>query len=172
LTFQHLPTLRQNLVKLGHARRYGAHFEDLDEANPSKVLQEAISLHLISNVEKTAFLPCQNSVKMSSAVQQVPFPLHESPRPLIPGMLALTSWSKTLQPSKQMHLTFNEIHTTLQTVDRNKLQQNTSTAKPEHFHHQALSQSSNTASTASKAFWVVGSSPVAKPLLLDLGSRV
>jgi hypothetical protein len=71
------------LVKLGHTRRYGAHFEDLDEGHPSRVLQEAISLHLVSNIKKTAFLPCQNSVKMSSAIQQVPFPLHESPRPLI-----------------------------------------------------------------------------------------
>jgi hypothetical protein len=71
------------LVKLGHTRRYGAHFEDLDEAHPSRVLQEAISFHLVSNIKKTAFLPCQNSVKMSSAIQQVAFPLHESPRPLI-----------------------------------------------------------------------------------------
>jgi hypothetical protein len=47
------------------------------------VLQEAISSHLVSNIKKTAFLPCQNSVKMSSAIQQVAFPLHESPRPLI-----------------------------------------------------------------------------------------
>jgi hypothetical protein len=70
------------LVKLAHTRR-GAHFEDLDEAHPSKVLQEAISLHLVSNIKKPAFLPCQNSVKMSSAIQQVPFPLHESPWPLI-----------------------------------------------------------------------------------------
>jgi hypothetical protein len=46
------------LVKLGHTRRYGAHFEDLDEAHPSRVLQEAISLHLVSNIKKTAFLPC------------------------------------------------------------------------------------------------------------------
>jgi hypothetical protein len=67
------------LVKLGHTRRYGAHFEDLDEAHPSKVLQEAISFHLVSNIKKTAFF----FVKMSSAIQQVPFPLHESPWPLI-----------------------------------------------------------------------------------------
>jgi hypothetical protein len=71
------------LVKLGHTRRYGAHFEDLDEVHPSKVLQEAISLHLVSNIKTTACLPCQNSVEMSSAIQQVPFPLHESPRTLI-----------------------------------------------------------------------------------------
>jgi hypothetical protein len=56
------------LVILGHTRRYGAHFEDLDEAHPSRVLQEAISLHLVSNIKKTAFLLCQNSVKMSSAI--------------------------------------------------------------------------------------------------------
>jgi hypothetical protein len=71
------------LVKLGHSRRYGAHFEDLDEAHPSRVLQEASSLHPVSNIKKTAFLPCQNSVKMSSAIQQVLLPLHESSRPLI-----------------------------------------------------------------------------------------
>jgi hypothetical protein len=71
------------LVKLGHTGRYGAHFEDLDEAHPSKVLQEAISLHIVSNIIKTAFSRCQNSVEMSSAIQQVPFPLHESPWPLI-----------------------------------------------------------------------------------------
>jgi hypothetical protein len=69
--------------KLGHTRRDGAHFEDLDEAHPCIVLQEAISLLLISNIKKTAFLPCQNSVRMSSASQHMPFALHESPRPLI-----------------------------------------------------------------------------------------
>jgi hypothetical protein len=94
------------LVKLGHARRYGARFEDLDEAHPSRVLQEAISLHLVSKIKKTAFLPCQNSVKMSSAIQQVPFPLHESPRLLIhyvgPNQLEHNT-------SKQMHFTLNEI---------------------------------------------------------------
>jgi hypothetical protein len=47
------------------------------------VLQEAISFHFVSNINKNASLPCQNSVKMSSAIQQVPFPPHESPRPLI-----------------------------------------------------------------------------------------
>jgi hypothetical protein len=70
------------LVKLGHTRRSGAHFEDLDERHPYKVLQEAISFRLVSNIKKIAFLLCQDSVKISSAIQQVPFPLHESPRPL------------------------------------------------------------------------------------------
>jgi hypothetical protein len=69
------------LVKLGHTRRYGAHFEDLDEAHPTRVLQEAISLYLVSNIKKTAFLLCQDSVKMSSAIQQVPFPLPKAPGP-------------------------------------------------------------------------------------------
>jgi hypothetical protein len=87
------------LVELGHTRCYGAHFEDLDEAHPFKVLRQAISLHLVSNIKKAAFLPCQNSVKMSSAIQQVPFPLRESARPLI------------------------------QYVDPNQLEQNTSTIK-------------------------------------------
>jgi hypothetical protein len=52
------------LVKLGHTRRYGAHFEDLDEAHPSKVLQEAISLHFASNSKKNRLFAvsklCQN----------------------------------------------------------------------------------------------------------------
>jgi hypothetical protein len=47
------------------------------------VLQDAISLHLVSNIKKSAFLPCKNSVKMSSAIQHVPFPLQGNPRPLI-----------------------------------------------------------------------------------------
>jgi hypothetical protein len=109
------------LVNLGHTRRYGAHFEDLDEAHPSKVLQEAISLHLASNLQTTTLLPCQNSVKMSSAVQQVPFPLHDSPRPLIQyvGPNQLEQSTSTIK-ANALDVQRNS-QTTVHTVDRNKL---------------------------------------------------
>jgi hypothetical protein len=104
---------------------------------------------------------------MSSAIQQVLFPFHESPRPLIhyvgPNQLEQnTSTIKT-------NALYAHSQTIVHTVDCNKLQQDVSTAQPEHFHRQDLSQSSNTTFAASKALWVVGSSPVATPPVLDLG---
>jgi hypothetical protein len=86
LTFQHFVKIPSkspsNLVKLGHTRRYGAHFEDLDEAHPSKVLQEAFH-YILSPISKKPPFWRVKTLSMSSAIQQVPFPLHESPRPLI-----------------------------------------------------------------------------------------
>jgi hypothetical protein len=94
------------LEKLGHTRRYGAHFEDLDEAHPSRMLQEAVSLHLVSNIEKTAFCRVQTLSKCLLPSNKCRFHFTKAPGPSF-TMLALTSWSKTFQPSKQMHFTLN-----------------------------------------------------------------